>query len=114
MSKAKYALGLDFGTNSVRALVVDTADGSEVGTAVHNYASGENGIILDRHDPDLARQHPLDYLRGIDQSVKAALRQARKTQDFKPEAVIGIGVDTTGSTPLPLDRAGQPLAANKR
>jgi L-ribulokinase len=114
MEKAKYALGLDFGTNSVRTLIVDVRNGREVGTAVHNYGSGEAGIILDRRDPNLARQNPADWLRGIEVSVKAGIRQAKKALPrFDPAGIIGIGVDTTGSTPLPVDRDGTPLAFKK-
>jgi L-ribulokinase len=111
---ARYTIGLDYGTNSARALLVDVRTGEEVAAHVWNYAHGEAGIILDRKDPDLARQHPADYLEGIEQTVKAVLRAARKRKGFAPEQVIGIGVDTTGSTPLPLDKAGRPLAFDKR
>jgi len=114
MEKAKYALGLDFGTNSVRTLIVDVRNGREVGTAVHNYETGEAGIILDRRDPDLARQNPADWLRGIEVSVGAAIRKAKKSVPrFDPSDIIGVGVDTTGSTPLPVDRDGTPLAFKK-
>jgi L-ribulokinase len=109
-SKAKYSLGLDFGTNSVRALVVDVRTGREVGTATSAYASGEAGIVLDRRDPNLARQNPADYLTGLEAAATGALRRAKKAvRGFDPAAVIGIGVDTTGSTPLPVDREGTPL-----
>jgi L-ribulokinase len=101
---------VDYGTNSVRALVVDVADGSEVGTHVYNYPSGDQGILLDPKDPNLARQSPLDYINGFYQSVRGALKAAAKTAGFDPQAVVGIGVDTTGSTPLPVDRNGLPLA----
>ena len=105
-----YTLGLDFGTNSVRALLVDTADGTEVGTSVHDYESGEMGILLDPADHNLARQDPADYLKGIEAAVKGATDEAKKRDaDFDPTAVIAIGVDTTGSTPIPIDAAGQPL-----
>ena len=57
-STKKFALGVDYGTNSVRALIVDVADGSEVGTAVFNYRAGKDGILLDSRDPNVARQHP--------------------------------------------------------
>jgi L-ribulokinase len=111
---AKYALGLDFGTNSVRALVADVADGREVGAGVHNYQHGQAGIILGR-DPNLARQHPADYLTGLEASVRTALKAAAKAdRRFRPEDVVGIGVDTTGSTPIPVDAAGRPLALDKR
>ena len=111
---AKYAIGLDYGTNSVRALIVNVADGAEVGASVWNYAHGESGIILDPKQPDLARQHPADYVTGIEQTVRGALAAAKKVKGFKPSDVIGIGVDTTGSTPLPVDAAGVPLAFNKK
>ncbi len=106
---SKYALGLDYGTNSVRALIVDVATGNEVGTCVWDYAHGEAGILLDPNDPDLARQHPRDYVEGIEQSVLGALRAAAGTDGFSPADVVGIGVDTTGSTPLPVDAEGEPL-----
>ena len=113
-AKAKYAIGLDFGTNSVRTLVVDIRNGDEVGTAIFNYPTGEAGVILDARDANLARQNPADWLAGIEVTVRAALAAAkRKVRGFDPAAVIGIGVDTTGSTPLPVDRAGKPLALYK-
>jgi L-ribulokinase len=110
----RYAVGLDYGTNSVRALIVDTATGKEVGSRVWNYAHGEEGILLNPKDPNLARQHPGDYVRGIEESLRAALKEARKTKGFSPEKIVGIGVDTTGSTPLPVDNQGVPLAFQKR
>ena len=109
-----YTLGLDYGTNSVRALVVDTADGREVATAVWNYEHGDAGVILSR-DPNLARQHPADYVKGAEAAILGALGAAHKrVRGFKAEQVAGIGVDTTGSTPLPVDGRGQPLAFDRR
>jgi L-ribulokinase len=111
---ARYSIGLDYGTNSVRALIVNVANGKEVGTAVWNYAHGTNGVILSR-DPNLARQHPADYLTGAEITITKALAQAKRAvRGFKPEQVIGIGVDTTGSTPMPVDTNGQALAFDKR
>ncbi|MBE7501752.1 MAG: ribulokinase [Verrucomicrobiales bacterium] len=111
---ASYTLGLDYGTNSVRALIVNTANGQEVGTAVWNYAHGTAGVLLSR-DPNLARQHPADYVEGAEVAVKKALADARKRRrGFRPDQVVGIGVDTTGSTPLPVDAQGKPLAFQKR
>ncbi len=107
---AKYSLGLDFGTNSVRALIVDVVNGAEVATRVHDYESGEAGILLS-NDPNLARQHPADYLSGTETAVKGAIGQASgEVPGFDPGHIIGIGVDTTGSTPIPVDVAGKPLA----
>jgi L-ribulokinase len=106
----RFALGLDFGTNSVRALLVDVDNGNELSTSIFKYETGQNGIILDPDNPHLARQHPLDYLKGLEMSVKKALGEAKKADaDFEPTQVIGIGIDTTGSTPLPVDREGIPL-----
>lgn len=109
-----FALGLDYGTNSVRALIVDTATGREVASAITVYPHGEQGVLLDSQDPNLARQHPEDYLTGLEASVKQALKIAAKDRDFKSDRIIGIGVDTTGSTPLPVDKKGVPLAMSKK
>ncbi len=106
---ARYVIGLDYGTNSVRALVVNVADGAEAGSAVHNYPSGAEGILLDRRDHNLARQSPLDYLAGLEEVVGAALRQARRAAGVRPEQVVGLGVDTTGSTPIPVDARNRPM-----
>ncbi|MGA2747915.1 MAG: ribulokinase [Verrucomicrobiota bacterium] len=109
-----YTIGLDYGTNSVRTLIVDTSNGREVATAVWNYEHGDAGVILSR-DPNLARQHPADYIKGAEITLQRALAAARKkVRGFKPEQVAGVGVDTTGSTPLPVDGRGQPLAFDRR
>jgi L-ribulokinase len=105
-----YTLGLDFGTNSLRALVVDCVSGQEVGTSVVNYPSGHQGILLDKKDHHLARQHPGDYLFGLEKSVLAALTQAEGRVGFSRSQVMGIGVDTTGSSPIPVDAQNIPLA----
>ncbi len=109
-SARRFAIGVDYGTNSVRALVVDIDDGAEVGTAVFDYPSGEAGIILDPRDPHLARQSPADYIEGFFGSVRGAVDDARRVPGFSLDHVIGIGVDTTGSTPIPVDDDGTPLA----
>jgi len=110
LKKRKLSLGLDFGTNSVRALLVDVADGQELASAIFDYESGENGIVIDPSNPYLARQNPADYLKGIEVSVRAILAGARKARrDFESDEIIGIGIDTTGSTPLPVARNGTPL-----
>jgi L-ribulokinase len=107
---SKFVIGLDFGTNSCRALIVDVVNGEEISSCVFPYPLGKDGVIIDAADPHLARQNPADYLIGIEESIKGALDQARlKKRDFAAEDVIGIGIDTTGSSPMPVDRAGQPL-----
>jgi L-ribulokinase len=109
-----YTIGLDYGTNSVRAIIVNVANGQEVAGAVWNYEHGTSGVILS-HDPHLARQHPADYLKGAEITIAKSLAAAKKAvKKFDPRQVIGIGVDTTGSTPLPVDSRGLPLAMDKR
>lgn len=107
---ARYAIGLDFGTNSCRSLLVDIDNGREIGSSVFNYPSGEMGVLTDPRDPNVARQHPQDQLDGLQAVVLGALREARETiPGFDPSQVIGVGVDTTGSTPIPVDAEGAPL-----
>lgn len=106
----KYAIGLDFGTNSVRALLVDVNTGEEAATHVWGFAHGEAGILLDAKDPNLARQHPADYLEGTALVLREVMKQAQARPGFNVSDIIGIGVDTTGSTPIPVDASGTPLA----
>ncbi len=110
----QFTIGLDFGTNSMRALVVDITNGRELAEAVADYPSGEKGIILDDSNPDLARQHPLDYPKVIEKAVTAAIAIAKKDASFDPKHVIGLGVDTTGSTPMPVDAEGNSLTSNPK
>ena len=109
-----YTLGIDYGTNSVRALVVRCADGAELSSCVVDYPSGQQGVLLDPKDHLLARQHPGDYLFGLERSVKGALAAARKTRGFDATKVIGIGVDSTGSSPIPVDARNRPLALDPK
>ncbi|MCP5557017.1 MAG: ribulokinase [Verrucomicrobiaceae bacterium] len=107
---AQYALGIDYGTNSCRSLLVDLSNGAEVGSTVFNYPSGEMGILLDPSDPHVARQNPRDYLAGLEAVITGALSQAAAAvSGFSGDQVVGIGIDTTGSTPIPVNREGTPL-----
>jgi L-ribulokinase len=95
-------------------VIVNTANGDEIGTAIYEYETGDHGIIFDKRDHNVARQNPADYIKGIEVTIRKALAVAKKAdKKFKAEAVIGIGVDTTGSTPLPVDKNGTPLAMLK-
>lgn len=106
----RYSLGIDYGTNSCRSLLIDLDNGAEVGSTVFNYPSGEMGILLDPKDPHVARQNPQDYLDGLEAVVRGALQQAQtNVPGFDPAQVIGIGIDTTGSTPIPVNKDGTPL-----
>lgn len=110
-----YTLGIDYGTNSVRALIVRCSDGEEVGVCVANYPSGKAGVLLDARDANLARQHPGDYLFGLEHSVSGAIADARlKDSQFDPSQIVGIGVDTTGSSPIPVDSSNVALGTLPR
>jgi len=111
----KYAIGLDFGTNSCRSLIVNVADGRELATYVYKYPSGEAGIIIDPNNPNLARQNPTDYLEAIEVTIIKAIQKAiESVPGFSATDVIGIGVDTTGSSPMPVDAEGNPLCFQEK
>ncbi len=114
MRAMSFTLGIDYGTNSVRALIVRCKDGAELGSCVVNYHSGHQGILLDPKDHHLARQHPGDYLIGLEKSVKGALAQAVKQHGCDATRLVGIGVDTTGSSPIPVDAQNVPLALSRQ
>ncbi|HFE53220.1 MAG TPA: ribulokinase, partial [Bacteroidetes bacterium] len=104
----RYSLGIDFGTESGRALLVDVATGEEVATEVFEYPHG----VMDRElpdgtrlEPDWALQHPQDYLDTLRHTIPAVL----KAGGVKPEQVIGVGIDFTSCTMLPIDAEGRPL-----
>jgi L-ribulokinase len=108
MSK-KYAIGVDFGTESGRALLVDVADGQEIATAIHKYA---NGVIDEklpgtniRLEPDWALQDPNDYLEVFKQAIPAVLKES----GVSPADVIGLGIDFTACTMMPTKANGIPL-----
>jgi L-ribulokinase len=102
----KFVIGIDYGTDSVRSVVVDTTNGEIVGTSVFDYPRWKKGLFC---DPSINqfRQHPLDYVEGLEQSVKGALK-GLPAETIKN--VVGITVDTTGSTPVAVDKAGVPLS----
>jgi L-ribulokinase len=112
---AHYVIGLDFGTNSCRSLLVEASTGRELADHVFHYPSGKDGIIQDASEPHLARQHPADYIQGIRETIKGALQKGKTSDpDFDPKLIIGIGVDTTGSSPMPVDENGQALCFQDR
>jgi len=110
---SRYTMGLDYGTSSVRALLVSTS-GEEVAAHVFDYPHGASGVVISDRDPNLARQYPGDYEAGAEAAVKGILKEANEKRGVRAEDIIGIGVDTTGSTPLPIDARGVPLAYDKR
>ncbi len=102
----KYTIGVDYGTDSVRALVVDTRTGEEMGTFVSYYPRWKAGLYCDPAKNQF-RQHPLDYLEGLEVCIREALKQC---PEGVAEHVVGISVDTTGSTPVAVNKEGIPLS----
>ena len=106
MSEENYVIGLDYGTDSVRSLIVNATTGDEVSSAVFEYPRWNAGKYCHPAENQF-RQHPLDYTEGLEVSVREAIEKA-------PAGVAGqiraISVDTTGSTPVAVDPAGVPLS----
>lgn len=109
MSEEKYVLGIDFGTDSVRSVIVDAFTGKEVSSHVVCFKRWGEGKYCDS-SKNRFRQHPADHIEGLEESVRSALGRLSTDAGQK---VIGIGVDTTGSTPAPVDRDGTVLALTK-
>jgi len=105
----KFTIGIDYGTDSVRALIVDTQTGKEAGTAVFEYPRWKKAQFCNASE-NRFRQHPLDYIEGLEFVIKEALKQAPAGT---AENIAAISVDTTGSTPVAVDREGIPLALKK-
>jgi L-ribulokinase len=101
----ELALGLDFGTDSVRALIVDARNGSELSSSVAPYRRWSEGAYCDPL-ANIFRQHPLDYLEAMETAARGALALSPGASS----AIRGIGVDTTGSTPALVGPDGAPLA----
>ena len=104
--KEKYVIGLDYGSDSARAVVVDTATGKTLATSVCYYPRWSKGLYC---NPSINqyRQHPLDYVEALETTVKDALAQC---PEGTGKQVVGIAFDTTGSTPCFTDATGTPLA----
>lgn len=100
-----YVIGLDYGSDSVRAVLIDTKNGAELATQVYWYPRWKEQKYCDPA-ANRFRQHPLDHIEGLERTITAVLRQSGAA----PESVRGICIDTTGSSPLPLNREGVPLA----
>jgi L-ribulokinase len=114
VSEAAYAIGVDFGTESARALVLDIRTGEELAASVVRYPSGVIDTTLpetgEQLPPDWALQDPADWVYAIEQSVPAALGEA----GVPVEAVSGLGIDVTSCTVLPVAADGTPLSTIER
>lgn len=110
MDKKAFSMGIDFGSNSVRALIIDIANGEEFGLASCVYPGGINGIYTIPGNPHLARQNPDSYIEAMTTAAKKALASAKQKELFKVENIIGIGIDATASTPIPVTRNMIPLS----
>jgi L-ribulokinase len=104
-----FVIGLDYGTDSVRSVLADAADGSEIASSVFYYPRWKEGKYCDAATNQF-RQHPLDYVEGLETTIKDCLAKAGATIAKKVKAV---SVDTTGSTPVAVDASGTPLALTK-
>ncbi len=105
MGKDNFVIGVDYGTDSVRSLLVNAADGSEIASSVYYYPRWKDGLYCNPAD-NRFRQHPLDYIEGLETTVRACLRQAGPAA---AASVRALSVDTTGSTPVAVDGSGTPL-----
>ena len=106
MNSQAYVIGVDYGTDSVRSVIVNAFDGQEVSSSIFEYPRWKDGLFCDPKNNQF-RQHPLDYIEGFEKSIKGALSSVSK--DVRA-SVIGISIDTTGSTPVALDKEGLPLS----
>ena len=106
MHKNDFVIGIDFGTDSARCLVVDAGNGNQLALSVQEFPRWKDGLYCDAAANQF-RQHPLDYVESMERAIKAALNEAG---DFVRENIRAIAVDTTGSTPVAVNEQGVPLA----
>ncbi|MGZ5219112.1 MAG: ribulokinase, partial [Chitinophagaceae bacterium] len=101
-----YVIGVDYGTDSVRSVLVHAGNGNEISSSVFYYPRWKAGLYC---NPSLNqfRQHPLDYTEGLEATIKECLQKAGKEI---AQNVKAISIDTTGSTPVAVDKTGTPLA----
>jgi len=103
-----YVIGLDYGTDSVRAVLIDSSNGKEVASEVHWYARWKKNLYCDASINQF-RQHPLDHIEGLEKTISGVVSKSK----INPEAIKGICIDTTGSSPVPVAKDGTPLALVK-
>ena len=106
MKEDRFVIGIDYGTDSVRSVIINAYTGEEIASSVFFYPRWKDGSYCDAGKQQF-RQHPLDYIEGLDQTITNCLKIAGKSIK---ESIKGISVDTTGSTPVATDETGTPLA----
>jgi L-ribulokinase len=106
MNIESWVIGIDFGTDSARTLIVNAFTGEEIATSLFEYPRWKSGLYSDPSTNQF-RQHPLDYIEGLEQGVRSCLEQISPEQQ---KNIRGIGIDTTGSTPVAVDKSGTPLS----
>jgi L-ribulokinase len=106
MTNDSFVIGVDYGTDSVRSVIVDTRNGLEISSSVYFYPRWRDGLFCNPVKNQF-RQHPLDYIEGLEQSIKKCLQDAGESVR---KNIKGISIDTTGSTPVAVDKEGTPLA----
>ncbi|WP_347160411.1 ribulokinase [Pontibacter chitinilyticus] len=106
MSEDQYVIGVDYGTDSVRSVLVNALNGEELAASVYYYPRWQKGLYCIPSQNQF-RQHPLDYVEGLEYTIKECLEKAGGAV---VSAVKGISIDTTGSTPVAVNEAGTPLA----
>lgn len=106
MSIQSFVIGVDYGSDSVRSIIVDTSNGNEIAASVFYYPRWKEGLYCNAAE-NLFRQHPLDYVEGLETTIKDCLQKAGATVAANVKA---ISIDTTGSTPVAVDKTGTPLA----
>lgn len=101
----KYVIGLDYGTDSVRAVLIDTENGAELATSVHYYSRWKEGKFC-RPEENRFRQHPLDHIEGLEKTISDVVKES----GVAPEDIVSICIDTTGSSPIPVNKDGVALS----
>ncbi|RYF22381.1 MAG: ribulokinase [Flavobacteriales bacterium] len=107
MNETKYVIGIDYGSDSVRSVIVDASNGAEISSSVFYYPRWQKGQYCEPAKNQF-RQHPLDYVEGLEHTIKDCISKAGGNQIAN--LIKGIAVDTTGSTPVAVDKTGTPLA----
>ncbi len=106
MNSSRFVIGVDFGTDSVRSIILNAANGDEVASSIFYYPRWRDGLYCEPQQNQF-RQHPLDYIEGLETTIKNCIQKAGSSV---AKDIVAISVDTTGSTPVAVDKHGTPLS----